>query len=214
MATTDGIMKAVGEVRKTSKRKFTQSIDLVVNLRHLDMNDPQNRIDQEVLLPSGRGKEVKIALFADGELAHQSKKIVDTVIEKDSVEPLAKDKKKGKKLAKDHTFFLSQTDMMALIGKSLGPVLGPRGKMPRPIPPNVDLAPIVERLRRTVKIRSKDKLTFHLPLGNEEMSEEELAKNLTAVLDALEAKLGKGSQNIRSVYIKKTMGPCVKVEGV
>jgi len=214
MATTDGIMKAVGEVRKTPKRKFTQSIDLVVNLRHLDMNDPQNRIDQEVLLPNGRGKEVKIALFADGELAHQSKKIVDTVIEKDSVESLAKDKKKGKKLAKDHTFFLSQTDMMALIGKSLGPVLGPRGKMPRPIPPNVDIKPIVERLRRTVKIRTKDKLTFHLPLGNEEMGEEELAKNLTAVLDALEAKLGKDSQNIKSVFIKKTMGPCVKVEGV
>lgn len=214
MVVTDSVLKAVGEVKKTDKKKFNQTIDLVVNLKHLDMAKPENRIDQEVVLPSGRGKEVKIALFADGELAHQAKKIVDTVIERGAVEVYSKDKKKGKNLAKNHTFFLSQTDMMALIGKTLGPVLGPRGKMPRPIPSNMDVTPLVERLKRTVKIRTKDKLTFHLQVGTESMSEEELAKNVTAVLEALEGKLGKGSQNIRSVYIKKTMGPRVKVEGV
>src|SRR3989304_7383824 len=117
MVVTDSVLKAVGEVKKTDKKKFNQTIDLVVNLKHLDMAKPENRIDQEVVLPSGRGKEVKIALFADGELAHQAKKIVDTVIERGAVEVYSKDKKKGKNLAKNHTFFLSQTDMMALIGK-------------------------------------------------------------------------------------------------
>ncbi len=214
MVTTESIKKAVGEVRKTKDRKFTQSIDLVINLKHLDMNKPENRIDQEVLLPSGRGKDVRIALFADGELAHQAKKIVDTVIEKDSIEGFAKDKKKGKKLASNHDFFLSQTDMMALIGKSLGPILGPRGKMPRPVPPGIDIKPLVERLKKTVRMRTKDNLTFHLPVGTEEMSEAELGKNVSTVLGALEGKLGKDSHNIRSVFIKKTMGPSVKVEGV
>jgi large subunit ribosomal protein L1 len=208
----ESIKKAVGEVKKTPKRKFNQSIDLVVNLRHLDMNKPENRIEQEVILPSGRGKEVKIALFADGELAHQAKKIVDTVIEKDKIDGLAKNKKKSKKLAKDHNFFLSQTDMMALIGKTLGPVLGPRGKMPKPVPPTIDIKPLVERLKKTVKIRTKDRLTFHLPVGSEDMSEEALVKNVSVIMQTLEGKLGEGTQNIRSVHLKKTMGPSVKVE--
>jgi large subunit ribosomal protein L1 len=214
MVTTESIKKAVGEVKKGKSRKFTQSIDLVINLKHLDMNKPENKIDQEVLLPKGRGKEVKIALFADGELAHQAKKIVNLVIEKDDIEGLAKDKKKGKKLAQDHNFFLSQTDMMALIGKTLGPVLGPRGKMPKPIPPNIDIKPLVERLKRTVKIRTKDKTTFHLAIGTEGMSEDDLTKNAVEIIETLETKFGKGSQNIRSVYLKKTMSSSVKVGGV
>lgn len=213
MVTAKTIANAVGEVKKSPKRGFTQSIDLIVNLRNLDMDKPENRIDQEVVLPKGRGKDIKIALFADGELAHQAKKIVDTVIEKDEIEDIAKDKKKAKELAKSHRFFLAQTDMMALVGKALGPVLGPRGKMPRPVPPNIDIKPIAERLKKTVKIRTKDKLTFHLPVGTEDMSEEDLARNVTAVLETVEGRLGKGSQNIRSLYLKKTMGPSIKVEG-
>jgi large subunit ribosomal protein L1 len=209
-----GIAKAIGEVMKTPKKKFNQTIDIVVNLKNLDMNKPENRIDQEIILPNGRGKDVKIALFAEGELAHQAKKVVDTVIEKDQIEDIGKDKKKAKKLTSEHSFFLSQTDLMAIIGKSLGPILGPRGKMPRPVPPNVDIKPIAERLKKTVKIRTKDKLTFHLPIGTEAMSEKDLESNFREVLNTLENNLGKGSQNIRSVYVKKTMGPSVKVEGL
>jgi len=214
MVTTESVLKAVGEVKATKKRNFLQTVDLVVNLRNLDMNKPENRIDQEVLLPSGRGKKVKIALFADGELAHQAKKVVDTVIEKDAVSDIAKDKKAGKKLARDHNFFLSQTDMMALIGKSLGPVLGPRGKMPKPVPPSIDIKPLVDRLQRTVRIRTKDRLTFHLPVGTEAMTDDDLAKNVSAVLNSLETKLGGSTHNIRSVLLKKSMGPSVKVEGI
>lgn len=214
MSSTTDILKAVEEVKKSPNKKFTQSIDLVVNLRNLDMNKPENRIEQEVLLPSGRGKNIKIGLFADGELAHQAKKIVDTVIEKDAVESYSKDKKKGRALAREHNFFLSQTDMMALIGKSLGPVLGPRGKMPKPVPPNSDITALVERLRNTVKIRTKDRLLFHLPVGTEKMKDEEIAQNVEAVLNVLENKLGKDTHNIRSIYLKTSMGPSVKIGGV
>ncbi len=212
MINAEAIVKAVNEVKKSDKKKFTQTIDLVVNLKNLDMNKPENRIDQEVVLPAGRGKEVRIALFADGELAHQSKGAVDTVIEKEALEKLAKDKKSARELAKNHTFFLAQTDMMALIGKTLGPILGPRGKMPRPVPPSIDIKPLVERLKKTVRVRTKDKLTFHLPVGGAGMKEEELIKNVSAVLNTIENKLGKDSQTIRSVYLKTTMGPSVKLE--
>lgn len=212
MVNTEAIIKAVDEIKKGDKKKFVQTIDLVVNLKNLDMNKPENRIDQEVVLPSGRGKDVKIALFADGELAHQSKGVVDTVIEKDAIEELAKDKKKARELAKNHTFFLAQTDMMALIGKTLGPILGPRGKMPRPVPPSIDIKPLVDRLKKTVRVRTKDKLTFHLPIGGDGMKEDDIIKNISAVLDAVENKLGKDSQTIRSVYLKTTMGPSIKVE--
>lgn len=214
MVTKEEILKVIGEAKKAKKRKFTQTIDLVVNLKNLDMNKPENRIDQEVVLPKGRGKGVRVALFADGELAHQSKGVVDTVIQKAEIDELAKDKKKAKELAKNHSFFLSQTDMMALIGKSLGPVLGPRGKMPRPVPPNIDIKPIVERLKKTVKIRTKDRLSFHLPVGVEEMTDADLAENISTVVETLESHFGQDSQNVRSVYIKTTMGSSVKLEGM
>ncbi len=212
MVKKDRIIKAIEETKKAPKKGFVQTIDLVVNLKNLDMSKPENRIDQEIVLPGGRGKDVRIALFAEGELAHQSKGLVDTVIGKNRIESLAKNKKKSKDLAKRHNFFLAQTDMMALIGKTLGPVLGPRGKMPKPIPPNVDIKPIVSRLRKTVKVRTRDRLTFHLPVGTEEMKSADLADNIYTVLDNLETKLGKGSHNIGNVYLKKTMGESVRLE--
>jgi len=213
MVALEAISKAVSEVKKSPKRGFTQSIDLVVNLRNLDMNRPENRIDQEVFLPGGRGKEVRVALFAGPELAHQAKDVVDRVIEKEELEALAKDKKLAKNLVKEYNFFLAQTDLMPLVGRALGPVLGPRGKMPRPVAPNADIKPIVERLRRTVKMRTRSSLTFHLPVGTEEMEDSDLVRNISAVLELLEGRFGRGSQNVRSVYLKKTMGPCIKLEG-
>jgi large subunit ribosomal protein L1 len=84
--------------------------------------------------------------------------------------------------------------------------------MPKPVPPNAPIAPIVERLRRTVRLRTKDKPVVHVAVGSEDMSDEDVAQNVEAVLTHLERKLDKGMGNIKSVYIKTTMGPSVRVE--
>ena len=152
----------------------------------------------------------KIALFASGELAVKSKTHVDLLIKPEEIGDLSKDKKKFKKIAEAHDFFIAEAPLMPTIGKTLGTVLGPRGKMPRPVPPNADISGLVKNLRNTIKIRAKNK-TFHTTVGNEEMPKENIADNIDAIIKRLEGKLERGRMNIGSVYIKTTMGPSERV---
>jgi large subunit ribosomal protein L1 len=100
---------------------------------------------------------------------------------------------------------------MPTIGKTLGVILGPRGKMPKPVPPQIDITGIVKNLRNTIKIRSKADKTFHAIAGKEEMDKEHIAENIDAIIKRLESKLERGRMNIGSVYVKTTMGPSVRI---
>src|SRR4030042_303155 len=193
--TTDVVEKILEESKKLD-RKFKQNIDLVINLKNIDLNNPKNRIEQEVILPHGRGVEAKIALFASGELAVKSKKHVDLLIKPEDIDELAKDKKKFKKIADEHDFFIAEAPLMPTIGKTLGVILGPRGKMPKPVPPTIDLTNIVKNLRSSVKVRSKSSTTFNTVAGKEDMSPEHIANNIEAILKRLETKLERGKMNI------------------
>jgi large subunit ribosomal protein L1 len=206
--------KAIAEAKsKAKKRNFLESVDLTVNFRNIDFMKPENRIELQVILPKGRGKPVKIAAIADKALAAELKKenIVDLVISKDELQGM--DKKKVKKLAKEYDFFIAEPSVMPLVGKIMGPVLGPRKKMPRVVPPNVRaIKPIVESLRNTVIItnkKGKPLPTVHAPIGVVTMSDEDLAENAMAVIRAILSKVNE--QNIRSVYVKTTMGPAGRV---
>lgn len=208
------IVDTVGKVLEESKkldRKFKQKIDLVINLKNLDLTIPKNRIDEEIILPCGRGSEAKVALFASGELALKSKKHVDLLIKPEEIEDFSTDKGKFKKVADSHHFFIAEAPLMPTIGKTLGTVLGPRGKMPKPVPPNADVSGLVKNLRSTVKVRSKSNKTFHTIAGEETMSKEDIAENISAIIKRLESKLERGRMNIGSVYVKTTMGPSERI---
>lgn len=208
------IVDSVGKVLEESKkldRKFKQKIDLVINLKNLDLNIPKNRIDEEIILPHGRGSEAKVALFASGELALKAKKHVDLLIKPEEIEDFSTDKGKFKKVADAHHFFIAEAPLMPTIGKTLGTVLGPRGKMPKPVPPNADVSGLVKNLRSTVKVRSKSNKTFHTIAGEETMSKEDIAENISAIIKRLESKLERGRMNIGSVYVKTTMGPSERI---
>jgi large subunit ribosomal protein L1 len=204
--TTEAVDKILEESKKLN-RKFKQNIDVVINLKNLDLNIPKNRIDEEIILPHGRGNVAKVALFASGELAEKSKKHVDLLIKPEEIEELSKDKKKFKKIAEEFEFFIAEAPLMPTIGKTLGTVLGPRGKMPKPVPQNADLTSIVKNLHNTIKIRSKSNKTFHTIAGNADMPKEHIAENVDLILKRLESALERGRINIGSVYIKTTMGP-------
>lgn len=205
-------LKAVKEaVGAAQDRNFTESVDMAVNLKDIDLSIPKNRIDDEILLPKGRGKPIKIAVFGSGELAIKAKTVADLVITPEELDDLADDKKSAKKLANEHVFFLAEAPLMPIIGKKLGVVLGPRGKMPKPIPPSADPAPFINNLRKTVRVRSKDRRTFHAPVGTKEMSVEDLAENVDVIIKRLIGKLERGKMNIASVYIKTTMGKSVRL---
>jgi large subunit ribosomal protein L1 len=101
---------------------------------------------------------------------------------------------------------------MPLVGRILGPVLGPRGKMPVPVPPNADIAAVIARNRNTVVVRMRNQPIIQVSVGSEKMSEEELVDNIQAVLRLVEGKLKRGLKNIRFAFIKTSMGSPVKIK--
>lgn len=210
---TQEVLEAVKEAKEQSKpRNFTQSVDMIVNIRDLDVKKPENRFNEEVTLPNGRGKEVKIGVIADGELIVQAKDAgVALVINKADLEELGKDRNAAKKAANSVDFFIAQADMMPLVGRFLGPILGPRNKMPKPVPASIKLDPLLERLQSTVKVGIKQQPAIQIIVGSQDMSDEDLAENIETVLTVLDRHLDKGRNQIKSMFIKTTMGPIVRV---
>ena len=210
---TQEVLEAVKEAKEQSKpRNFTQSVDMIINVRDLDVKKPENRFNEEVTLPHGRGKDVKIGVIADGELIVQAKDAgVALVINKDDLEALGKDRKQAKSAANSVDFFIAQADMMPLVGRFLGPILGPRNKMPKPVPASIKLDPLLERLQSTIKVGIKQQPSIQVIVGSQDMSDEELAENIETVLTVLDRQLDKGRSQIKSMFIKTTMGPTVRV---
>tara|TARA_B110000444_G_scaffold260811_1_gene309342 strand:+ start:7940 stop:8584 length:645 start_codon:yes stop_codon:yes gene_type:complete len=199
-------------IASAPERKFVESVDITFTIRDVDLKNPNNRIKEEVRLPSGRGKEMKIAMFAAGEAATKAKTAGITVFTPQEIEDFGSKKGKAKKMANSFDFFLSEVPHMGLIGRYLGVVLGPRGKMPRPVPPTLDPSIIATGLQSTVVVKSADKMTFHVAIGTSKQSQEELSANAMEVYNRVISKLERGIGNIRSLYIKTSMGPAQKIE--
>jgi large subunit ribosomal protein L1 len=201
------VLNGVSSVLTESpERKFKESVEMAFNLKNVDMDKPANRIDEEILLPHGSGRDRKVAVFAGGEVALKAKEAGADTFSQEEIGKMAADKKLAKAFANRYDFIIAEVAMMPEIGKKLGIVLGPRGKMPTPLAPGVDVQPIVERMKKTVRVRSGDKTTFHILIGKRGMSEDEIVSNAETVLKRIESKLENGRQNIKSVYITTTMG--------
>ncbi len=191
------------------KKKFKQSVELIINMRGIDFAKSENRLNLDIVLPKGKGgKELKSAVFAEGGAADEAKKAgADLVITPDAIAGWA-EPARVKELANNY-FLLAQPNLMGAVAKSLGQSLGKRGKLPKPITGNIK--EILERSRKSVRIVSKGK---YLPvaqalIGTEAMESEDLLENAETVYEAVKNKVNEG--NIRSVYVKLTMGKPVKV---
>jgi large subunit ribosomal protein L1 len=204
-------LEKVKEAKEKAKpRKFKQSWDFSINLKGLDLKKPENRINADLILPEGRGKSLKVAVIADS-LAADARKAADLVITKEEIDEIAKNKKRLKKIANEYDRFLGEASLMPAVGKSFGIVLGQRGKMPKPIPPKAKIEPFVEAARRTVKIAIKESPVIQVSVGTDDMDEAKVATNMEAVFNMLKERLPKGKNNIKSAYIKLSMGPAIKI---
>ncbi|HIE14952.1 TPA: 50S ribosomal protein L1 [Candidatus Bathyarchaeota archaeon] len=203
--------EALKELRKKSKkRNFTQSIELIINLSDVDVKKPENRIQETVELP--HSIDNKVGVFATGDLALRARRSgVDIVLEREDIENLLNDKKRQRRIAKSIDVFVAEAPLMPLVGRVFGAILGPRGKMPRPIPPNADISREVERSRKMVLIRTRGQPVIHCRIGGENMPDEHLAENAMTILRRIEGRLKRGIKNIKSIYLKMTMSPAVKV---
>jgi large subunit ribosomal protein L1 len=191
---------------KSGKRGFSQSFDLLVSLRDIDVKKQDLNINEVVYLPHQFSKKPSICVFAGGDIALRSKRGgADRVIEPDELAKKANDKRQLRKISKSYSFFLSETTLMGKIGKIFGQYLGPKGKMPTPLPPNAPVENIIKRLRSAVRIRSRGQLAVTSKVGDENMSDEEIADNSMLIYSAIEKKLPGGEKNIDKIKVKLSM---------
>ncbi len=204
------VEKALDEaLAAKGERKFTQSIDLAFNFKDVDFKKAEQRLSAEVVLPFAP-KAVKVGVFADGQLATDAQKAgAEMVFSTAQIDAFSKDKKKQKELL-DYAL-LAAPQMMVVVGKAFGQLLGGKGKLPKPILPNANLSVLVSNARKTIVVKAKGKFlpSVHCVIGRENQPKDEVVENIIAVLDAVEKKIN--SQNIRSVFVKTTMGKPVRI---
>ncbi len=209
----DEIARALSELRKNlTKRKFSQSIDLVVRLREVDMKKPENRINEAIPLPNPPEKALKVCVIASGDLGTRAKAAgADMLVSRQDMETLGKDKKAARKLAQEYDFFIAEAPLMPLVGKALGSFLGPRGKMPTPVPPNAAIDQIIANHRKMVRVRMREQPVLQCRIGTEAMPDEKLVENIQTVVSRIEQKLERGFKNIGEILLKATMSKPVKL---
>ncbi len=203
---TEALNKALEE---KGKRKFKQSVELIINMRGIDFSKSENRLNLDIVLPKGKGgKALKCAVFAETGVGADAKKAgADLIISPDEI-PAWGEKTKAADLA-DNYFLLAEPKLMGVVAKSLGQYLGKRGKLPKPVVGNI--AGVIERSKNSIRIVSKGKYlpVAHAFIGTESMEAEELFENAEAVYDAVKTKVKES--NIKSVYVKLTMGKPARV---
>src|SRR3990170_9000095 len=149
------LLEAIKEVRsKSEKKNFVQTIDLVINLKDIDMKKPEGKIQELIELPHMSGKGNRVCVIASGEMALKARKAgADLVLERNELESLASDKKKQKQIAASYDLFIAEAPVMPVVGRVLGSTLGPKGKMPTPLPANANVEGQKQRQRKVVLIR-------------------------------------------------------------
>lgn len=197
------------------KKKFTQTIDVAINLKDLNLKNADDKVDFFDDLPHPV-RSAKVCAIVGPELLDQARENADFVITADEIDSYKDKVKEIKKLAKEHDFFVAQANIMPKMAMVFGKILGSRGKMPNPkagcvLPPKGNLAGLKERFSKKIRIQVKNDLVVHTIIGSEADDEKQLAENLHALVDHLVHHLPKGHNNLKSLYIKKTMGKPVKV---
>jgi len=149
--------------------------------------------------------------MATGDMGTKAKAAkADSVIGTEELDKFAANKRESRKFINKYDFFLADTQVMPVVGKTLGQLLGPRGKMPTPVPFNADIVAFLARFRTSIKVRSRASLSVSCKIGDVTMEDSDLAINAHTVLAAIEKKLPNGEKNIRKIMIKTTMGKPVK----
>ncbi len=201
--------EAMALIKQLARVKFNESVEVHVrtglNVRHAD-----EQLRGTIALPNGLGKDVKIAVFAQGDKAREAEEAGADIV---GAEDLAERIQGG---FDDFDVAIATPDLMPVVGR-LGRILGPAGKMPNPKVGTVtmDVAKAVEESKAgKVEYRTDRNAIVHLVIGKRDFDEIKLLQNYAAVMDELvraKPSAAKG-RYIRSVTFATTMGPGVKVD--
>jgi large subunit ribosomal protein L1 len=201
------LKEGLTEIKKGKERKFDQTIDLVINLRGINLKKDQLNI---VVKVPNKVKDKKVCGFLTGK-----SKLVDTITEPEFKKYSEKDRLKN--LVKDYDYFIAVAPLMPKVATVFGKVLGPVGKMPSPqlgILTNEndkEIQATLDKISTSLKIRLKE-ASVKVPVGRVSMNDEQISENITSIYKAVENALPKQKESVKNVMIKTTMGKPLKVE--
>ncbi len=200
---------AVSLVKSLATRRFDESVDVVVRLG-VDPRKADQMLRGTVSLPSGTGKEVRVAVFAQGEAATTAREAGADLVGSDD---LAEQVTGG---MTDFDVAIATPDMMPVVGK-LGRILGPRGLMPNPKTGTVttDVARTIEEFKGgKVEYRTDRFANVHVPIGRASFAEEDLLKNLRAVVAELQRAKPAAAKGkyVKKMVLSSSMGPGVRID--
>jgi len=210
MITEASLVDMIKEAKAATKeRKFKQSIELIVTFKDIDVKKGF-AINEVVQLPK-TSSPATVCVIATGDMNQKAKEAkADSVIGTEELDKFATNKRESRKFINKHDFFLADTKVMPTVGKTLGQLLGPRGKMPTPVPFDASIEAFLERFRTCIKVRTRASLSIASKIGDVSMEDSDLAINAHAVLTAIEKKLPNGEKNMKKILIKTTMGKPIK----
>src|SRR5438067_2747798 len=204
------LSEAVKLVKANARAKFDESVEIAVNLG-VDPRHADQQVRGVVSLPSGTGRDVRVAVIAkDARAAEAQAAGADVVGAEDLVERI-----QGGFMDFDRV--IATPDMMALVGR-LGKVLGPRGLMPNPrvgtVTPNVGQA-VKDAKGGSIEFRTEKTGIIHAGIGKASFTDEALLANVKAMVDALNRAKPSGAKGtyIKKISLSSTMGPGFKVDG-
>ena len=198
-----------GAKEATKQKKFKQSVELIINFKDIDVKKGF-AINETVQLPK-TSSPATVCVMATGDMSQKAKEAqADTVIGTEELERFGANKRESRKFINKHDFFLADTKVMPVVGKTMGQLLGPRGKMPTPVPFDASIEAFLQRFRTSIKVRTRASLSISCKIGDESMEDTDLAVNAHAVLSAVEKKLPNGEKNIKRIMVKTTMGKPIK----
>jgi large subunit ribosomal protein L1 len=212
----DEAVKALQKMREISaKRNFLQTVEMMINFTGLDMKKPQNQVNVRAIMPYATGKGMgKIAVFAKSqELIDDLKGKVEKIISDGEIAAMEKDKK-GVAALMEYDALFAEGPVMLTVAKHLGQQLAPKGKMPKPITTAANFEEMLLKTKSQTTITNKKGKfmpVVHVVVGKETMKDDEMAANMIAAYDAVMNSLPQKKQNIKSIYVKLTMGAPVKM---
>ncbi|MEM5824497.1 MAG: hypothetical protein QXW04_00470 [Candidatus Aenigmatarchaeota archaeon] len=200
----DLLKNKIEEALKTGKkRRFKQSLELIIVLKDVDVKELKNSISLITLPYFNDSKVVVFSEIKRSDINAES-------ISLKEIETISQNKRLAKKLARSFDFSLAETKLIPVIGKLLGKFLAPLGKMPIPITDEKKLNENIEKLKKSRKINLKQN-QIQVKIGKEDMKLEELFENAKSVINQIVSVLPNGEKNIKKIYVKLTMSKPIRV---
>lgn len=207
---------------KDKTRNFDESIDLIMNIKDVNLNDPKQRIDKELILPNKivTSDTPNVCVIASDEILLEAKNLGLDTLDNDELVALNNEEKKAKKkFVKKYDFFIVEDKMMPNIARYLARFLGPIGKMPKPFPSGYgivsnseELNVAVDRYLKTIRVQLKKQPIIQVKVGKKSMDKQKVFENVKTVVNYVADQMPHKYNNLKSMYLKTTMGKPVKID--